>query len=275
VLAGRERGGCAGRDGVDASDDAARVRLDDLAAILEIHLVAVVFGRVVAGGEVDAGRGFRETDGERKLGRRSGALEEARVAAIFDDDLRRKFSELAGEMPRVVRDANRRNARPPLARVKVPHVGGEAARGAIDVGEIHRIRARAGMLGASVWPARALLGCRHAPADRLAAESARSEGKRAKKAVVEFAPVPALEQLADGFARDGIGVCGEQGANVCRRGFQQIARGRGLVEQGNEVTHGGDFRIRAIARQQAPALRAAARRRRTSARCSSRAVSRE
>ena len=76
-------------DGVHFFDDGRGMRLDDLATVLEVHFVAIIFRRVVAGGEVDAGLGFDVADGERKLGSRSRTLKQIGVATEFGDDFGR------------------------------------------------------------------------------------------------------------------------------------------------------------------------------------------
>ena len=75
-----------GLNGVDPLDDRACVRLDDLRAIPEIHFVAVVVGRVVAGSDDDPGVGIRPAHGEGQLRRGAGAIEDHDVAAIFHRD---------------------------------------------------------------------------------------------------------------------------------------------------------------------------------------------
>ena len=64
LLALREGRVGIGLDGVDFFDDAARMRLDDLGAVGEVALEAVVMRRVVARGEDDAGIGTGMADGE-------------------------------------------------------------------------------------------------------------------------------------------------------------------------------------------------------------------
>ena len=65
---------------VDFVNDTFGVRIDHLSAIGEVDFVAVVVGRVVAGGDDDAGGGVGGAHGEAEVGRGTRAVEDHGVA---------------------------------------------------------------------------------------------------------------------------------------------------------------------------------------------------
>ena len=189
-------------NGVDLFNDRGGVGLGDLAAVLEVDLVAIVFGRVVAGGEVDARLGLHMANGKRQLGRGTRPLEKIGVAAEVGDDFGGEFGEFAGEKPGVVAEADGGFAGAALLGEILLHMMHEPLSGAADVVGIHRVRAHAGKLGTAEWLGLALLGLGHDGADRFAPQAAGAEGKGAEEAVVQLRPVPGGGEFLDRSAVD-------------------------------------------------------------------------
>ncbi len=98
---GRDR---AGAERLDAGDDRGVVGRQDLAAVAEVALEAVVVGRVVAGGDDDAGVGAEMPDGEAELRRGARAVEQPRLAAEGAPGRGDRLGERAREVPDVVGD---------------------------------------------------------------------------------------------------------------------------------------------------------------------------
>jgi hypothetical protein len=136
-------------DGIHFCDDRRGMRLDDLASIFEIHLVAIVFWGIVAGREVDPGLGFDVTDGEGKLRSRSRTLEKISVATEFGDDFGGQFGELAREKSGIMAETDRWFSRAALLGEVIFDIQREPLRGSADVVLVHRIRSHAGKLRAS------------------------------------------------------------------------------------------------------------------------------
>ena len=172
-------------DGVHLADDAVGVGIDDLRAVVEVGLEAVVVRRVVAGGEDDAGIGAEFAHGEGKLRRRARAFEEIGVAAEIRADLGAELREIAREMAGVMGEDEHRLA---VRSGELFRIGDQAADGAAEVVEIHRRGADAGMLRAAVRSAGSLLRLGDDAADGASAQAAGAEGEGFEKAVVEFLP---------------------------------------------------------------------------------------
>ncbi len=202
------------RNGVDALDDRRGVGFHDLAAVLEIHLVAVVFRRVVARSEVDARLRADVADGEGEFRRRARALEEVGVAAEVRDDFRGEFREFAREKAGVVAEADGWLARRAVFGMVVLDVVNESLGGTADVVGIHGVRAGAGELGPAERLGFAPLGLGDDGADSFAAQAAGAEREGAEKAVVQFRPVLFRDEFLDRGFVDGGGRAGEEFGDV-------------------------------------------------------------
>ena len=224
-------------DGVDLFNDRRGVGLGDLAAVLEVNFVAVVFGRVVAGGEVDARLGLHMAHGKGQLGRGARTLEKIGVAAEVGDDFGGEFGEFAGEKPCVVAEADGGFAGAALLGEILLHMMHEPLSGAADVVGIHCVRAHAGELGTAEWLGRTLLGFRDDGADRFAPQAAGAEGEGAEKAVVQLRPVPGGGEFLDRGAVDRRGAFGEKAVDVFGGLGEEFSVRDGLLNRGIEGAH--------------------------------------
>ena len=136
-------------DGVHLFNDRRSVGFGDLTAVLEIHFIAVVFRRVVAGGEVDSGLGADVADGEREFRSRAGTFEKVGIAAEVGDDFCGEFGEFAGEKSRVVAEADGGFAGTALLGEMLLHIMHKPLGGAADIVGVHGVRASAGELRAA------------------------------------------------------------------------------------------------------------------------------
>ena len=226
--------------GVDLRDDAAGLRLDDLRAVVEIDFVAVVVRRVVAGRDDDARLRAGQPHRETQFRRRARRLEETHVAAVLGGDPGDEIREIAREVPGVIGDdelgfgARRAVFGDPL--FQVTH---QSLRRAADVVVVHRVGADAGELRAVQRLPLARFGLRHDLADGAPTQSTRAEGQRAEKAVVEFVPVLAVDQLGDTVLVDRAGAAAEQGGDILGAVGQELARLRGGLGLGDEIGHRG------------------------------------
>src|SRR5262249_310994 len=96
-----------------------------------------------AGGDDDPSAGLQMPHSKRKLRHRARAIEHERVATIFGCDSRSQFGKFVREKPRIMGDHEfwlRGNS---LAPVRVLQVSNKSARCAVDIKEIHCIRAYA------------------------------------------------------------------------------------------------------------------------------------
>ena len=184
-------------DGVHLFNDRGGMGFGDLAAVLEVDLVAVVFGRVVAGSEVDARLGLHVAHGEGEFRSGARALEKVGVAAEVGDDFRGEFGEFAREKPRVVAEADGGFAGAALLGEMLLHIMHKPLGGAADVVGVHGVRASAGELRAAEGLGIALLGfCDHG-ADGFATEPTGAEREGPEKAVVQFGPIPFCDEFID------------------------------------------------------------------------------
>ena len=101
-------------DLVDPGRDTGVVRRHDLGTVVEIHLVAVVGGRVVGGGDDDAGRGVDLGDRPRQHGGRDELIEQHRPDSVRGHHARRVEREQIALAAGVVADDHA-----PLARTRV------------------------------------------------------------------------------------------------------------------------------------------------------------
>ena len=109
------------------------MRLDDLRAVVEVNFVAVVVGRVVAGGDDDARACAQITNGERKFRRRARAIEDEGIAAVLRRDFCRERGKVFREMARVVCDHDFGSARDAFRGAPLFEVGNEPLGRATDI----------------------------------------------------------------------------------------------------------------------------------------------
>ena len=175
-------------DGIDPADDGARVGFHDLGAVPEIDLVAVVVGRVVAGGDHHTALRVFVADSERELRRGAGSLEKADVAAVLSGNACGQFGEFLREKPGVMGDDEFGAAGEAGLGHPVPEVGDEALGGAAHVEIVHGVGANAGHFGAAEGLRGALFRGGHPAADGAASEAAGAKGEGSEETVVEFGP---------------------------------------------------------------------------------------
>ena len=227
--------------GVDLRDDAAGLRFDDLRAVVEVHLVTVVVRRVVAGGDDDARLRAGQPHGKREFGRGTRRLEEAHVAAVLGGDLGDEVRKVAREVPGVVGDDELGlRARRTMLDDPFFQVTHQPLRRAADVVIVHGVGADAGVLRSVQRLRGARLGLRHELADGAPAQSACAERQRAEKTVVEFVPVPAVDQFRDAVLVDRAGAAAEQGGDVPGAIGQEFTVPGGGLNEGEEVGHIGE-----------------------------------
>ncbi|OPZ69363.1 MAG: hypothetical protein BWY81_00463 [Firmicutes bacterium ADurb.Bin467] len=107
----------------------------ELAAVLPVDLVAVVLGRVVAGGDHDAGEAIEPPDREREHRHRAQRVEQVRPNALRREHERRLLREFPGEAAGIVAD---RDAA--LRAAVFPDQRGERERRAADRIAVHAVR---------------------------------------------------------------------------------------------------------------------------------------
>ena len=192
-----ERGVLVGFDGIDLVEDASGDWFEDGVAVFEVGLIAVIVGRVVAGGEHDAAGGVDVADGEGEF--RGGAVggEEPDVDAAFGHDFGGEFSEFAGEVAGIVAEDDGGTAGEPFAFPVIGEEPGEAAVGAGEVEEVEGVGADAGELGAVVRGGVAAFCGGDDFADGASAEPAGAEGEFFEEAVVEFGPLGGVDEFCD------------------------------------------------------------------------------
>ena len=212
------------------------MRFNHLAAVVEINFVSVVSGRVVAGREVDPGRGIGLAHGEAQLGRRARFGKNQRIAAEFGDDFGRQVGEFPGKVARVVADADPRPGRQLFTPGPLLDVGHQPLRGPAHIAIIHRVGPRAGKLRPVHGLRRAALGGRHDRADRLAPQPAGPERQGAEEPVVQLLPVSRGSQFGDTRPLVAFRVRGEQRFDVFQRGPEQPVP-QPLLQQSRKIFH--------------------------------------
>ena len=212
------------------------MRFNHLAAVVEINFVPVVSGRVVAGREVDPGRGIGLAHGEAQLGRRARFGKNQRIAAEFGDDFGRQVGEFPGKVARVVADADPRPGRQLFTPGPLLDVGHQPLRGPAHIAIIHRVGPRAGKLRPVHGLRRAALGGRHDRADRLTPQPAGPERQGAEEPVVQLLPVSRGRQFGDTRPFVRLGICGQQGVDVFQRGREQPVP-QPLLQQSRKIFH--------------------------------------
>ena len=126
------------------------MRGDHLSAIVKVNLVAVVSGRIVTCGDVNASGGIPIADGKGKLGGGAGPLKEQRVTTQISHHLGGKIREFTGEKTCVVADGYRGTPGMLFPPMPFPNIGGEPPGGANDIVVIHCIRPDAGIFGTAI-----------------------------------------------------------------------------------------------------------------------------
>ena len=91
-------------DRLDLSHDAAVMGRRDLRAVFPVHLVSVVFGRIVAGCDVDAGNASQMTDRIGQLRRGAECVKYISLDAVCGKRERGAFGELIMHAAGIVRD---------------------------------------------------------------------------------------------------------------------------------------------------------------------------
>ena len=220
-----------GGEGVHLGNHGLIVRGDELGAVVEVGLEAVVVSGVVGSGEHYARVGIQLADGEGNLGGGAGAVEQGAVATQVGGDAGAVFGEVAGEVAGVVAHHDEGLAAGAFGLHKAAHVGDETAHGATHVEVVHAGGAHAGELGAAIDAAVALLSGGHHGADGAATQTTCAECQGLVEAVVELGPFAGLHQLGNGCGHHGVlGATGQQ-LNVFKRGFQQLAIGHSLLQR--------------------------------------------
>ena len=164
------------RDGVHMADDALIIGRYDLTAVRKIHLIAVVFGRIVACRDDDARRSMEIPHGKGEHGRGAQALEEIGPDAVGCKNARRIAGKHIGTAAAVVS-----NDDTPLHPLGTEEGGKALARAADGVG-VHAVAARS----------------------QDAAQAPRPEGEVAIEAVLDLLLVGKRPQFALGiFIKDG------------------------------------------------------------------------
>ncbi len=79
---------------------------DDLGAVAPICLIAIVFLRIMAGGDVHAALASEFADGETQLRSRTEAVEEIHLYAVGRENISHDFSELAAVVAHVVSNSH-------------------------------------------------------------------------------------------------------------------------------------------------------------------------
>src|SRR5213592_3132260 len=118
------------------------------------------------------------TNSNGKLRHRARAVEHARVATVFSCDFRCNFCELFREKTRIMRDHDLRLRKTFLPSVPIVQISDESACCAVDVKEIHRVRADAGKFGSFVLARIPALSGRNDPPNCAATKTARPKRKR-------------------------------------------------------------------------------------------------
>ena len=76
--------------------------------------------------------------------------------------------------------------------------------------------------------------------DRPSAKAAGAEGDRPEKAVVEFRPLPALDEFRDALRDNRRVAAVEHGHDISRAAFQKLGGVRGSFDAGSEIVHRED-----------------------------------
>ena len=211
--------------------------LGDLTTVFEVNFVAVVFRRIVARGEVDARLGLHMAHGKGQLRRGTGSLEKVGVAAQIGDDFCRQLGELAGKKPRVMAETDSRFSRAAALREILLHIVHKPLSRAADVVGVHRIRAHAGELRTPERLGIPPLDCGHHRTNRFAAQPARAERQRAKKAVVQLAPITGTHQLRHRGLIHRRGAFRKQALDVFSGLGKKFSISSGLADRGEERVH--------------------------------------
>ena len=183
------------RHSIDLVDDAVVVRRDDLAAVLEIGLEAVVVRRVVARGDHHAAMGLQPAHRETELRGGTRRLENERHASEPGPGRRGQLAEMPREMPHVVGDDQLGRIIPRGAGKESVHVAVEADRGAHVREIIHHVAADRRMLRRAQRTGLSGLALRGHDANRATAHPASAKFEIAVEAVVELAPGALGRQL--------------------------------------------------------------------------------
>ena len=93
-------------DTVYVVNDVDVVGSDNLSAVCPICFVAIVFLGVVGGSDVDTALTTEVTDGKRKLGSGTEAVEEVNLDSVGREDVGNDFSKLAAVVAHVVSNDN-------------------------------------------------------------------------------------------------------------------------------------------------------------------------
>ena len=183
-----------GAESADFGDDGGVMRRQDLPAVAEAALEAVVVRGVVAGRDDHAGMGAEVADGEAQLRGRTRAGEEVGLAAELRPGAGDQFGEVTGEVADVMGD---HEAGAGLRGGDMPP---EADDGAEDVDVVEAGRTDGGA-------DRQALGVdfvgRGDPADRPAAHAAGAEGDALVETILELRPRASVAKVLEGLDRGG------------------------------------------------------------------------
>ena len=221
-------------DRVDLFDDACGMRFDDARTIAEINFEAVVMGRIVTGGEHDAGIGAELTDSEGHFRCRAAAVEEIDVSAVFHGDPGTCLSEFRRKVARVVSEDDTRPAAETGIGAVGFGIGHEATGGPPHVVIVHRIRSDAGMVRPLVRRGSALLSGGHHLANRAPAQAAGAKFQRLKEAVIELGPLAGCREFFNAGTINRVRAGCEQGQDVCVAGREELTGVSGGLESGFE-----------------------------------------
>ena len=181
------------------------------------------------------------THGKGQLRRGSGSLEKVGVAAQIGDDFCSQLRKLARKKPRVMAKAYGRLPRATGLGEILLHIVHKPLSGAADVVGIHRIRAHAGEFRTPERLGISPLDRGHHCTNRLAAQPARAKSQRAKKAVVQFAPIAGSHQLSHRGLINRRGTFRKQALHVFCRLEKQFPISGSLAEHGKERVHASRF----------------------------------
>ena len=191
VEVGRDIGGA---EPTDFGDDRGIVRRQDLAAVAEAALEAVIVGRIMARRDDHAGMRAQVADGETQLRRRAGADEEISFPTQRAPGAGNELSEVAGEVADIMGDDQTR-----------PGLGGgdmlpETEDGAEDIDVIEAGGTDGGAHGQSLGIE--LVGGRD-PTHGTAAHAARAKRDPFIETVLEFGPSLLNAEILQGGERLG------------------------------------------------------------------------
>ena len=188
-------------DPIDLRNDATGLRLHHLAAVFEIHLEAVVVGRIVAGRDHHPGRGPEVADRVAQLRGRPGTSKDKGQAAEAGPGGGGQFAEVTGKIADVVRNHQAWLLEAALLREISLRVAVKPNRRPDDVEVVQDVTAHRRVGRMARRRARPPLRRCRDPADGAAAHPAGAELHVLVESVVQFVELTGFHQLAHAFLR--------------------------------------------------------------------------